>query len=130
MAENKVLSEFKKQLLIFFDELIETFPREGDLVIMRLFLANQIPIKDAMDLFNHKINKNDKELKKMVENRDEVFFLEHNLFDSLGKDKVTHFKRLWRSGRLNEEEKDKIWEWIDAFIWLGDCYTKIVSKQQ
>lgn len=130
MSEIEILSEFKTQLIAFFDELIGQFPHEGDLVVVRLFLSNQMPIQDIMNFFNHKINTNDQELRKMVKARNESFFIEHNVFDSLGKEKVSHFKKLWRSGLLDYEDKQVIWNWIDAFIFLGDRYTKAVSEQQ
>ena len=129
MSEIEILTEFKTHLISFFDELIGQFPEEGDLVVVRLFLANQIPIQSVMDVFNHKINTNDQELRKMVKDRNEVFFLEHNIFDNLNKDKIVHFKRLWRSGRLDEQDKKVIWNWIDAFVYLGDKYTKVISNK-
>ncbi len=129
MSEIEVLSEFKTQLLAFFDELIGQFPREGDLVVARLFLANQIQTKDAMEIFIHKMNTNEQELKKMVKTRNELLFLEHSLFDNLGKDKVTHFKKLWRSGQLDDEDKQVIWNWIDAFVYLSDKYIKAVQDK-
>lgn len=129
MSEIEVLSEFKTQLIAFFDELIGQFPQEGDLVIVRLFLANQIPIQDAMNTFNHRINKNNQELRKMVKERNDSFFLEHSLFDNLGKEKISHFKKLWRSGRLDEEDKLVIWNWVDAFIYLGDKYIKAIMNK-
>ena len=129
MSEIEVLSEFKTQLLTFFDELIGQFPREGDLVVARLFLANQIQTKDAMEIFIHKMNTNEQELKKMVKTRNELLFLEHSLFDNLGKDKVTHFKKLWRSGQLDDEDKQVIWNWIDAFVYLSDKYIKAVQDK-
>jgi hypothetical protein len=129
MSEFEVLIEFKNQLIAFFDELIGQFPEEGDLVVVRLFLSSQIPIQDAMNIFNHKINTNDQELLKMVKDRNEAFFLEHSVFDNLGKEKISHFKRLWRSGRLDDEDKLVIWNWIDAFIYLGDKYTKAVMNR-
>jgi hypothetical protein len=128
MSEIEVLKEFKTQITSFLDELISQFPEEGDLVLLRLFITTQIPIKDAMDSFNHKINTNNQELRKMVKERKETFFLDHNAFDFVGKDKVAHFKKVWRSGRLDEEDKRVIWNWIDAFIYLGDKYTKAISK--
>jgi hypothetical protein len=129
MSEIEVLTEFKTQLISFFDELIGQFPNEGDLVVIRLFLANQIDIQTVMNIFNHKINTNDQELRKMVKDRNEIFFLEHNVFDTLSKDKVVHFKKLWRSGRLDLEDKKVIWNWVDAFIYLGDKYTKAVANK-
>jgi hypothetical protein len=129
MSEFEVLTEFKKQLILFFDELITQFPLEGDLVVIRLFFSNQIPIQNVVNTFNHKINTNDQELKKMVKERNESFFLEHNIFDNLGKEKVIHFKKLWRSERLDNEDKEVIWRWIDTFIYLGDKHSKLVMNK-
>ena len=126
--ETEILVEYRKQLLLFFDELIGQFPHEGDLVVVRLFLANQIQIKDVMDMFLFKLTTNDSELKKMVKERNERFFLEHSLFDELGKDKANHFKRLWRSGQLDDDDKAVIWNWIDAFVYLSEKYAKTVGR--
>ena len=69
MSEIEILTEYKKQLIAFLDELISQFSQEGDLIILRLFISNQIPIKDAMDKFIHKINTNGGELRKYVKER-------------------------------------------------------------
>lgn len=129
MSELEILREFKTQLISFLDELIGQFPLEGDLVVVRLFFASQIPIKDVMDTFKYKIDRNDQELRKMVKNRNEIFFLEHSPFDSIGKDKVSHFKKLWRSGSLHDDDKLIIWKWIDTFIYLSDKYTKTIMNK-
>lgn len=125
MSETEILQEFKKQLLSFFDELIGQFPQEGDLVLIRLFITNQIPIKDVMDIFVENVTKNDNELKTMITDRNELFFLEHSMFDNLGKDKVNHFKRIWRSDNLDEEDKEVIWNWVDAFVYLSNKYNEV-----
>lgn len=127
MSSTEVLIEFKKQLLTFFDELIEQFPMEGDLVVLRLFISNQIPIKDAMEAFNFKINTEEQKLRKMIKVRNESYFLDNNPFDNISKDKVSHFKKLWLSGSLDESDKQIIWQWVDTFIFLGDRYVKAVS---
>ena len=129
MSEFEILTEFKTQLISFFDELIEQFPEEGDLVVFRLFLSNQIPIKDVMNIFIHKINTNDKQLKNMIKERNEIFFLEYNIFENITKEKVNHFKKLWRSCRLDDEDKQVIWNWIDAFVYLSDTYTNTIMKK-
>ena len=129
MSEIEVLTEFKTQLISFFDELIGQFPLEGDLVVVRLFFANQIPIQDVMNNFNHKINTNDQELRKMIKNRNEAFFLENNMFENLGKDKINHIKKIWRSDRLDNEDIEVIWNWIDAFMYLGDKYAKAIYNK-
>uniref|UniRef100_A0A6C0D0Q4 Uncharacterized protein n=1 Tax=viral metagenome TaxID=1070528 RepID=A0A6C0D0Q4_9ZZZZ len=124
MSETDILIEFKTSLINFFDELIDQFPNEGDLIVIRIFLKDQIPIKDIMDIFLLKINKDDQHLKKMVKERNESFFLDHNIFDSLGRDRINHFKKIWRSGNLDQEDKLVIWKWVDLFIHISDKYVK------
>lgn len=125
MSKTQVLTEFKTGLISFFDELIDQFPQEGDLVMFRIFLKDQILIEDVMLIFNNAMNKDNGYLKKMCKERNETFFLENNIFDSISKLKITHFKKLWRSGSLDEEDKKVVWRWIDSFIYLGDKYLKI-----
>ena len=79
MSDVKILSLFEKTLVEFFDELVEQFPHEGDLVMIRIFLQTQIPIVKVMNVFNTQLNTNDCELKKMIVDRNEKFFLENNI---------------------------------------------------
>ena len=125
-----ILIDFKNQLISFFDELINQFPSEGDLVVIRLFLSNQIPIRDVMNNFNYQLNKDNKMLKTMIKNRDEQFFLENNLFELNGnkREKISHFKKLWRSGVLDDDDKVVLWKWVDSFVYLTDKYAKAISK--
>lgn len=127
LQKMEVLKEFKSQLIIFFDELIESFPLEGDLVVARLFIANQVPIVDLMNDFNHHINKDNQRLRKMVQDRREDFFLHETLFTT-HKENLDHFKKLWRSTNMDDEDKDIIWKWVDTFIYLGDKYSKEISS--
>lgn len=122
MPTTEILGEFKKNLIIFFDELIDQFPNEGDLVLLRLFLSTQIPIEEVMKTFTYSINKNEQELRKMVKERNDTFFLEHNVFENVNKNKVSRFKKLWVSESLDVDDKNVIWNWVDVFIYLSDKY--------
>lgn len=124
----EVLREFKSQLVLFFDELIDNFPEEGDLVIARLFISTQVPIVEIMNDFNHHINKDEQRLRKMIKDRREDFFLHNTLFVQ-HKNTLNHFKKLWRSGTLDNDDKEIIWKWVDTFIFLGDKYTRAISSQ-
>ena len=44
----RILAVFKKQFIKFLDELIAQFPREPDLVIVRIFMKDQVPVADVM----------------------------------------------------------------------------------
>ena len=128
MSEIHVLREFKNNLISFFDELIDQFPDMGDLVMIRIFLNDQIIIKDVVEFVSYQINKNDNLIRKIIKDRNEEFFLEdNNFFDGLAKqkDKVLKFQNIWRSNRLDNEDKETIWKWIDSFVYLTDKYNKL-----
>lgn len=129
MSEIEILKQFKNALISFLDELIGQFPTEGDLVILRIFLKDRIPIVNVVNDFVLHILP----LKNMVEERDEDFFLNKcTLFDSIGetqdKTKINHFKKLWRSPSLDDDDKRVVWEWFDSFIFLAEKYQKCKSS--
>ena len=128
MSESLILQEFKNNLITFFDELIDQFPSEADLVIIRIFLKDQIPIDEVINIFINTINKDGCKFRKMIKDRNELFFLESNIFDSISKTKVVHFKKLWRSDSLDDDDKKIIWKWIDSFVYLGEKYIKCSKK--
>lgn len=126
-SEIETLMEFKKQLIIFLDELCGQFPNEGDLIVFRLFITNQIDINIVMETVNYKLNSNGGEIKQMISDRNERFFIDYSLFGECTTDNVTkinHFKKLWLSGNMDEDDKEVLWNWIDVFVFLADKYTK------
>ncbi len=134
MSEIHVLKEFKNNLISFFDELIDQFPDIGELVMIRIFLKDQVIIKDVVESVSYQINKNDQLIRKIIKERNEEFFLEeNNFFDGLSlsskqPDKVLKFQTIWRSNRLDKEDKETIWKWIDSFVFLTDKYNKMKEK--
>lgn len=125
MSEIEVLSGFKRNLISFLDDLIDQFPEEPDIVVARIFIADQIPIKEAMEEFVLKLVADDNKLKKMIKKRDEEFFLANNPFEAISENKFNHFARIWRSDALDEENKDVMWRWVDSFVYFGDKYMKL-----
>ena len=81
MSEIHVLKEFKNNLISFFDELIDQFPDIGELVMIRIFLKDQVIIKDVVESVSYQINKNDQMIRKIIKDRNEEFFLEENKID-------------------------------------------------
>ena len=121
MSKLQVLIDFKTSLVNFLDELIEQFPEEGDLVVARIFLNDQVPTEQIMNVVICKILP----LKELVKKKDENFFINNNiLFEQLNKDKVNRFKILWRSDRLDNEDRLVIWRWYELFISLAEKYQK------
>jgi hypothetical protein len=123
MSKIQILIEFKTALVDFFDELIEQFPDEGDLVMVRIFINDQVPIADVMSVFITRLLP----LKDIVAKRDVNFFLgpsASSLFEKLDKGKVNYFKILWQSDRLDDSDRAQIWKWYDYFIIIAEKYQK------
>jgi len=124
----QVLIQFKNALTTFLDELINQFPEEGDLIMFRIFIKDRIPILDIMNLFILSLLPK----KKMIVDKDENYFLNHcDLLEMNGKQnksKVNKFKKIWRSGRLDNEDKMVIWKWFESFIYLAEKYQKCLEK--
>ena len=122
MSEIDLLIQLKEQLVFFFDELISLLPEEPDLVIVRIFLKDKLPIFDVMEYIVHQLIP----LKPMIKQKDDNFFINHNiLFEKLDDNKVNHFKRLWLSGKLDKENKETIWRWFTSFVFLAEKYQRI-----
>jgi hypothetical protein len=114
-----VMKLFKTKIVEFLDALIEQFPHEGDFIILRVFLAEQIPIQDVVEVFARRIIP----FSDIVRKKDEKFFLEcEDVFKGLGKDKVSYFKNIWTSGNLDEDDKENIWKWFHLFLSLSENY--------
>ena len=130
--EEVVLIEFKNNMITFFDELIDQFPNSGELIVMRIFLKDQIHIKNVIELTGYQLNKNQGIIRKMIKDRDEDFFLEeNNFFDVLNETNIKNkfkFSSIWRSKRSDKEDKEIIWKWIDSFVFLTDKYNKLKEK--
>jgi hypothetical protein len=128
-SELELLIQLKTQLVNFLDELIETFPSEPDFVIFRIFINDQIPILDIMLYIIGELCP----LYDMVKTKNESFFLDHNIlfakFDEKKSEKVNRFKRIWKSGNLDQEDKDVIWSWFNSILYLGNKFAELKRKE-
>lgn len=128
-TEIELLTQLKTQLVNFMDELIETFPKEADFVIYRIFINDQIPILDIMNYIISELCP----LHEMVKNKDENFFLGRNVlfskFNDKSTNKVNRFKKLWTSGTLDSEDKEVLWSWFNSIIYLGNKFIELKRKE-
>lgn len=116
-----LMKKFRDQLVTFLDEIIEQFPTESDFVLIRMFIKDQIPVHDILGRFIRDILP----LKERVEKKDETFFLNNTLLytgGNISSDKINHFQKLWKSDKLDVEDRETIWNWMDCFIKISDCY--------
>lgn len=127
MSSIQILSDFKSNLIQFFDELIEQFPSESELVLIRIFLNDQVPIESVMNYFIKDILPH----KELVKARDGEFFMSNNILFGrrLDKTKPNYFKNLWRSTQLDAQDREVIWKWFDNFIKIAEKYMKAKSAE-
>ena len=121
MNQFQTLTIFKKQLLLFMDELIEQFPFESDFKILKIFFQNQIPIETCLNSFKRFLNKNEGGMRLIITARDDAFFFKENYLKFImSDDKMNHFKKLWFDSTFTVECKNTVWAWIDLFVKIAD----------
>jgi hypothetical protein len=126
-SQTDILNRFRRAYIQFIDELREQFPQETDLIMMRVFFADQVPTVDVANAFILHVLPH----KATIEARDEKFFLEHNnLFGMFDAGKVVHFKNLWTSKNLDSDDREVIWKWFDLFCKLVESYKKTLNQSQ
>ena len=116
-----VLTQFKANLVSFFDELIEMFPDESQFVMFRILIKDQVPITIIMDQFIQAVLP----LRDTIKKRDDRIFTESDaLYFGMNKSECDVFRRIWSSPSLDREDRAAIWKWLDAFILIADKYVK------
>jgi hypothetical protein len=121
------LNEFRESVCDFLDELLEQFPNETDFILARIFIKDKIPPQTIMSYFIKDILP----LKDSILKRDESFFLtsDLNFLGSSGSDKVNHFRLLWKSTRLDKQDRDVIWKWFESFVYMAEQYQQHLVRE-
>jgi hypothetical protein len=118
-----LIREFRVQLVDFLDELIEQFPLEGDLVIIRIFIKDQLPMADVLGRFIRDLLP----FADQVKNREDKFFIDNTLLyagASMAVNKINHFKNLWMSDQLDDVDREQVWKWMDLLNAIASQYLK------
>ena len=123
MSKEQLLTTLRTQVIRFLEDLRALFPTEADLIIMSVMLSNDnIPMHEIMTYVQTEILP----LKKQISERNERFFLDHNiLFEKLDDTKVNRFKELWLSPVMDKENKDSVWRWFDVFVKLAEKHASL-----
>lgn len=125
MSEEVILTKFKNTLINFLDDIIEQIPSQQDLIIIRLFLKDQVPIKLVMDKFIQNVLP----YKEMILARDEEFFMKDDasFFDKLSSKKVNQFRDIYKSNHLDNDDRAVIWDWLISFVKLAEKYQQVLG---
>jgi hypothetical protein len=120
-----LLIKFKNTLVSFIDEIIEQFPQDSDLIICRIYIKDQIPTENLINMFIKYFLPQ----KQIVANKDEEFFLNgtKEFFEHLNI-KSNVFQKVWLSNVLDDDDRDIIWEWINSIVTIVDKYNNLENK--
>ena len=119
MSSTHILEKFQSSLVAFFDELIDMFPDEKEFILLRILVKDQIPSTQIIKYFETAVDSTT--IMTSIEKRDDQFFLQNMLFSKLIS-KSDVFKKIWIS-KLDKDDRNMIWNWIDAFIKMTKNYT-------
>lgn len=116
----KVIEVFKNNLVNFIEILIEQFPTETDLIIIRTFFIEMCSPIDIINYFSNKLLASN--VKPMIVNHNENFFIENDTVfsDIKNKQKVFHFKNVWLGA--TENQKKSIWQWFNKLVRIAEIY--------
>ena len=124
MSYSTVALEFHSAFSDFIIELYEQFPGEIDLLKAQVYVSTAITPEELISTFIQHILPH----KANIKDRDDKFFLEKigNMFSSsIGK--VNHFRNIWRSSTLDDEDREILWQWFDSFVLLAEKYGELKS---
>ena len=118
MASSTIyLSKFKENMIIFLDEMVDTF-NFPEFIIFRVMI-NTIAIEVVMAEFIKNVLPN----KQKVTSRTVEFFkMLSNLTTKEIKDTILCIYRIVVSETIDKETKEVIWKWFDQFIILSEKY--------
>lgn len=128
MNSSELLVIFRDQLLLFTDELLEIFQNEPKLILIRVYIENNLVVEDAVLKFAKALN-GPSNLDQMIKKRNEDFFLNYDMMklnNSADTDSANFMLQLWKDDRLEDDDKTTIWSWVDLFVNIAQSY---VSKK-
>lgn len=125
MSKLDLLIKFKHTVVSLIDEIIEQFPRDSDLILCRLYIKDQIPTENLMDIFIKYFLPQ----KQSILNKEDSFFTEgtRDFFIQLNL-KNNLFEKIWKSNVLDEDDRTIIWDWMETIVIIVDKYNNLENK--
>jgi hypothetical protein len=88
---------------------------------VRILINDQLPTTEVINHFIKEILPH----KDIIKARDERIFTEMNvLYFGLQQTQTNGIRKIWKSGKLDKEDRQVIWKWFDSFIYLVEKYQK------
>jgi len=125
----KILQQFRLNVTAFLDELVDKFPKEEWLIRDRVYFTTRTDTKEVLDSFVWYLLK----CREAIIDRDDRFFLNGDgsgtFMEKLVPEHYKQVKKIWRSGVLDDVDRETIWRWVDAFVFFADRYKKCIQEK-
>lgn len=122
LSKIEILKIFKEKFVEFLDCILDLFPDEQNILFIRtVFSQGHFPVESAMNILKNNITP----LAPIIRKRDESFFTgsaSDDLFSGISSSHVIKWRDIWTSGRLDNDDKNCIWDWITLFLNLAEKY--------
>ena len=126
MSKIDPIKDLKNTVLDFIgtlkDEILTRDQERGELLIVEMYFKNLHPER----LMNHIIDKILPHTDK-IKNKELIFFSKNKgaLFAGLPADRISYYSDLiMNSNRLDDEDRDEIWEYLEVIVALAEVYKK------
>ena len=118
----RILQKFKDSLIEFLDELIEQFPTQTELVVIRVMVKDQIPTTQVIDeLIVHVLPFKDK-----IRGKDLSFLEDEKERENHKHSKIIKMiEELWNSDTLDEDDNEQLFNWVLHFLKLTEKYDEL-----
>ena len=123
MSQTNILIKFKQLIISFCEELSSLFPEEPDFKMMKVLTNAPGMEKFLLDKLITQLKREDIDIRKLVKERDDEYFTSHNPFSFLSDQRNKKLVGIWQSGKLDDDDKDALWQWVDVFFKLADMYS-------
>lgn len=126
LSDVEILSIFKSNVVDCLDNLLEIFTDgkdQQDLITFKVGFE-LFPITLTMKLFSDKILP----LGTMIRKRNDEFFLDDtkNFKLKIGDTEIS-WKSMWKSRKLEQDDKTRLWEYMTLFLNLAEMYRRHVA---
>ena len=121
-----LLGAFNKLLLNFVEDLILTFPEESKFEVFKnaLIALQKVNPRKVHTIFSSNLES----FKEHILNKNEQFFLNNEYTEILNQSNdsvninelIIKLKSYWRNNTLSDENKEKIWKYLNNLIKLSD----------
>ena len=122
LSKIDILKIFNEKFLEFLDCILDLFPNDENIIIVRtIFSQGAFPVEDAFNI----LRRNILPLTDIIRKRKDSFFTtseSDELFSMISNKHVIKWRDIWTSGRLDDDDKTNIWDWVTLFLNLAEQY--------